>query len=53
MGVQPALCAGSAGPENPHRAVPRNLKEVLSWSAEQVAQGNWMGLNEAVSMGAS
>ena len=24
-----------------HRAVPRNLKEVLSWEAERVVQGDW------------
>jgi len=31
----------AASPVNVHRAVPRNLNEVLSWEAERVVQGDW------------
>jgi len=31
----------AASPVDVHRAVPRNLNEVLSWEAERVVQGDW------------
>jgi Homeodomain-like domain len=31
----------AASPVDMHRAVPRNLKEVLSWEEERVVQGDW------------
>jgi hypothetical protein len=31
----------AASPVDVHRAVPRNLTEVLSWEAERVVQGDW------------
>jgi len=31
----------AASPVDVHRAVPRNLKEVLSWEEERVVQGDW------------
>ena len=31
----------AASPLDVHRAVPRNLNEVLSWEAERVVQGDW------------
>ncbi len=31
----------AASPVDLHRAVPRNLNEVLSWEAERVVQGDW------------
>ena len=32
---------GAASPVDVHRAVPRNLNEVLSWEEERVVQGDW------------
>ena len=31
----------AASPADAHRAVPRNLNEVLSWEKERVVQGDW------------
>ncbi len=31
----------AASPVDVHRAVPRNLNEVLSWEEERVVQGDW------------
>jgi hypothetical protein len=35
------FAGAAASPVDVHRAVPKNLNEVLSWEAERVVQGDW------------
>jgi hypothetical protein len=40
-GFNRQFARAAASPVDVHRAVPRNLNEVLSWEAERVVQGDW------------